>query len=397
MFDQVPPQIWIVLALAIISLGPAAYVWRYIAHGLTPRDITLPPEDLSWKSLRHFLLCLTALVGLAGIGAFVFTPWAAQFARSPLFAQALFGAMGSYALCTVVWSWRKGEIELLLRGFVSRFSRTEHPKRYWASMIWNGILGAGLLAAAFGAGRENATPHCDDGNSRDELIEILATCSALLAESDLDLDQRANLLADRGAINHRLGNDTLALRDYSDALALDPSNSYALYNRALVYQRTKDFSRSLADFDASLALRPDNDAAYLDRGLLYLDHGRLEEAVRDFTTLHERSPDNAYALANRGITYVWLGEREKAEKDFATINKDGEAWPIVLHGRALLAFHDKEYSRSIDYLTQALNVDPDDYFALRLRADAYWKSGRKDLARNDDDRSIAIDAERDTR
>jgi Tfp pilus assembly protein PilF len=39
-----------------------------------------------------------------------------------------------------------------------------------------------------------------------------------------------------------------------------------------------------------------------------------------------------------------------------------------------------------------LEIDPDDYFALRLRADAYWEIGENDLARDDDDQSIALEA-----
>lgn len=393
MLDSVPPQAWIALALLVTALAPAAYVWRHFTHGLAPRDITLPPEDLSWKSQRQLAICLAVLAGLIGIGTFVFSEWAEDFARSGWLMPTLFGAIGSYALGTVVPGWRSRKIEPLLRGVSSTYSRTEHPKRYWASLIWNGILGTGLLAASIGTTYNNVTPRCNDEGDRQALIEALATCNSMLSESDIDSEHRADLLGDRGRVHHQLGNDTLALQDYSGALRLDPKDSYALYNRAIIHARMQNLSRAVEDFDASLALRPDNNDAYLERGLVYLTLGRFDQAIKDFTSLHKRDADHPHALANRGIAYAWLGNRNKAEQDFAKIGVNDEAWPVVLHGRAVLAFKDKDYQNAIDFLTLALEIDPEDYFALRMRADAYWETGEENLARDDDDRSMAIDAQ----
>ncbi len=177
---------------------------------------------------------------------------------------------------------------------------------------------------------------------------------------------------------------------------MDPKDSYALYNRAVIRTRMQDNERAIEDFDASLALRPDNDRAYLERGLAYLNSGRFEESIADFTRLHERNRDDPYALVNRGIAHAWLGDDDRAERDFQQIDVDSEGWQVVLRGRALLAFNRKEFPEAIGYLTQALAIDPEDYFSLRMRADAYWEIGEHDLARDDDDRSMAIDRVTDT-
>lgn len=47
----------------------------------------------------------------------------------------------------------------------------------------------------------------------------------------------------------------------------------------------------------------------------------------------------------------------------------------------------------IEHLSQALALDPDDLFALRMRADAYWQTGQQDLARDDDDRVMNFEAD----
>ena len=391
--DAIPPQAWIALPLAVSALAPAAYVWRYFTHDLTPRDITLPPEDLTWKSGRHLLFCLALLTGLLAIGGFAFTEWAENLARSEWLAPAFLGAIGSYALGTVVPGWRNGEIEPLIRGSFKSYSRGEQAKRYWASLIWNGAIGLAFTAGSFGTLYGNSKPACDDNGNEKELFEAVATCNAMLADHDLDVEKRAELLGDRGRVHHRLGNNHLALLDYSKAIELEPGDSYALFNRALIHRELRDLPNAIKDLDASLAVRPENDRAYLERGLANLDYGRFEKAVEDFTLLDNLVPDHPYALANRGLAYAWMDDELNAQNDFDRVGKNQPGWVVVLHGKAVLARNRQNHRESIDYLSQALEIDPDDYFALRLRADAYWEIGEKDLARDDDDRSIALAAE----
>lgn len=394
MFDSISPQIWIVLALAITALGPATYVWRHLAHSYTPRDITLPPEDMSWKSQKQLLLSSGILCCLLALGLFVFTPEAEAFAKSDWLAPAVLGAIGSLAIGATIAGWRDGEVEPLIRGPSRSYSLAEQPKRYWASMAWNGLLGVGLVAGSSVVTYDNLTPECDDDGDEMTLSVALEACNAMLAVEGLKKVEKAELLGDRGRVHHRLGNDKQALLDYSRAIEIDPEDSYAFYNRALIRRRMADFEGAVEDFEASLALRPRNDEAYLERGLMYLDTGLFDKAIADFTRLHEYAPDNPYALPNRGVAFAWLDDEERAERDFRSVGKGEPGWPIVLRGRAILALNREDYPAVIRHLTQALEVNPDDYFALRLRADAYWEVGEEDLARDDDDRSMALDMAR---
>lgn len=318
-FNSIPPQAWIALALAITALAPASYVWQHWTHGLAPRDITLPPEDLEWKSDRQLYRCLAILVGLLGIGIFVFTPQAEAFARSDWFIPTIFGAVGTFALGTLLPGWREGEIEPLIRGVSQTYSKHEHPKRYWASMAWNAALGSGLMAASLGLIYDNATADSDD--------------------------------------------KTVSTLPYLPCIGAYPGL--------------------------------ESNEAYLDRGLKLLNGGCFQASIADFTRLHERDPDNPYALANRGIAHAWLGEADRAERDFQRFDVDDEAWPVVLRGRAVLAFRREDFPETIRHLTQALEIDPNDYFSLRMRADAYWEIGEHDLARDDDDRTMAMDRTKD--
>lgn len=387
---MIPPQAWLVLILAMFAFGPASYVVRHVRQASAARDVTQPPDDLSWRSRRQLYGNLALLAGLLGAAIFIFTPTAKAFAQSDAFVPAVLGVLGSGALGTVIAGWRTRRIEPLIRGISHAFQRDTQPFAYWASFAWNAMLGCAFLAGSIYVAGDNLKPRCDDGPDPATWAKTLRTCDAMLGAGALDNQRRASLLAARGRIHHRLGNDARALADYSETIKLTPDDSYALFNRALIYSRMGDPKRAIGDLNASIALRPDNDDVYLQRGIAYLDLGASEAAVRDFTTLHVRDPEHPYALANRGIAYAWLGNRDLAERDFARVRPGEPGWAIVLRGRAVLAMHRKDHRQAVDLLSQALKLDPEDRFALRMRADAYWEIGERDLARDDDDRLTAL-------
>ena len=85
MFDQVPVRVWLLIAIAAIAFTPTRYLYRYIAHSPSGRDITQPPPDLGWRKSGKFVRNLSIVAALLGLAIFIFTPTAEQFAQSPHF------------------------------------------------------------------------------------------------------------------------------------------------------------------------------------------------------------------------------------------------------------------------------------------------------------------------
>lgn len=208
--DSIPPQAWLLLTLVMLGIGPATYVWRYLIHPTRPRDITQPPDNLSWRSEGHFYRSLAISLALVAVGIFIFTLTAENFARSDAFFPSLLGAIGTYALGATIQGWRNGRIEPLLRGLSRTFDREEQPARYWASLGWNAILGCALLAGAAGIAYESKVSRCDDSEDKELLPDALEACDTLLAQDGLSEESRADLLAARGRVHHRLGADSRA-------------------------------------------------------------------------------------------------------------------------------------------------------------------------------------------
>jgi tetratricopeptide (TPR) repeat protein len=60
-----------------------------------------------------------------------------------------------------------------------------------------------------------------------------------------------------------------AIRDYTKALQIDPTNAYAFYNRGISHDRNGDFNRAIEDFTAAIRLLPHNADFYHNRGFCF--------------------------------------------------------------------------------------------------------------------------------
>jgi tetratricopeptide (TPR) repeat protein len=426
MLDGVPAQIWLLIGIAAAMVPGAAYLYRYIVHSPRYRDITLAPEDLSWRTRPLLLRNALLLAVLGALAVFIFTPDAERLASSADFPTVLMAGIGVLAGWATFRGFRTGTAVPLVKGLSSRFDRDAQPRLYWASMAWNAAMSCLLLSFAFVLAGTQAERSCDgslqdkDGQDSDwqnrdrqdwdrqirDWQETVAACDALIA-GDAGILQRwgvplamarsapdeadlADYYGDRGRAHYMLGNYQAAVADHGRAIDRDPADSYALYNRGLAYGRMGEHRKAIEDFSASLELRPGNADGYLERGLARMTVGDMPAAIKDFTRLHALDPDNVWALANRGIGRAWIEDTAGAKADFAWVEARDPQNPVLLRGRALLAEKAGDPDGAIAFLTKALEVDPEDEWSLRRRADLYWDQGQEDLARADDDVINAI-------
>ena len=351
MFDSVPTRVWLLLCIAIAAAAPLRYVIRHIGHDPRRRDITLPPEDLEWRSSRRLIRCLAFLAAFAALAAFILTPAAERFARSPSFWPVLMIAIGLFAAGSAVLGFFDGRIGPLVRGSWTTYERTTQPGRFWASLAWNATVGLACIVGGFASVHRWQDDDCFVLDGAETPRAKVAACSAFLAATDSP-ERRADALAERGRTYHGFGDYQWALADYTQALRLDPQNGNVRLNR----------------------------------GLVFLDTGRHDQAISDFTLAHQLDPDDPTPLANRALVHAWANEAAPARADFAAARALDPTNQTVLHGEAVLAMESGDSVAAIERLTQALRQDPQDEWALRLRGDIYWRSGERDKARADDDR-----------
>jgi tetratricopeptide (TPR) repeat protein len=72
------------------------------------------------------------------------------------------------------------------------------------------------------------------------------------------------------------------LADYDEALKLNPANTSALNNRAVLYSAKGEYDRAIQDLDQAIKLKPDYSLAFRNRGDAYRGKGDTERAVADY-------------------------------------------------------------------------------------------------------------------
>jgi len=110
----------------------------------------------------------------------------------------------------------------------------------------------------------------------------------------------------------RSGRTEEALAEFDSAIALDPHNADALYNRGLLHQGEKQHQLAIDDFTAASGLTPQRAEPLLGRAISYLAVDKVKEAAVDLDEAAQADPQNGQIWTSRGLAYERLGDKTKA-------------------------------------------------------------------------------------
>lgn len=367
MFQTVPVEGIILVVLALWAVAPARYLHRHVQHAPEKRDITQPPEDLSWRTSRKFALNAVLLAALTASAVFIFTAEARSFVSSVYYLPALLTAFGTFALHAAAHGLLTGRVSPLVQGLSGRYLKGEQPQRFWASVLYNAFLGGAVLAMAPVAYAEGKRSSCIDG-VYDADSEVLDACSALLDDDTLSsADRRAALMA-RGTSNASAGNYEQAMLDFDRAIRLDNTQPEAFYRRGQLYAERGHEQLANEDFNSAILLDPDHVSALLARGVLYLNSGNLYGARSDLNRADAIDPDNAWILANRGVVEAWLKNLPAARRDINAAREIDPGNRVVIAGDAIVAYQAGNWQAALGALDKLLAIDPEDRWTKEFRA-----------------------------
>ena len=110
-----------------------------------------------------------------------------------------------------------------------------------------------------------------------------------------------------------------AIRDYDEAIRLDPRYAHALNNREIIFLDQGDAARAIADFDRAIREQASYANAFRNRGLARTQQGLYELAVADFDEAFQLNPSTdrgveyAVALFGRGLARQRAGNPAGAD------------------------------------------------------------------------------------
>jgi tetratricopeptide (TPR) repeat protein len=121
--------------------------------------------------------------------------------------------------------------------------------------------------------------------------EAIAECTEALDQSSMTGSDRAGTFVNRGILYMLAGEQDRALRDYNQAIALDPSQAEAWLNEAVTMVNDGKGSTAIDLADRSLRLRTQKPAlAYYVRGLGHEEEGQTVAAYDDLRKAEALDP-----------------------------------------------------------------------------------------------------------
>lgn len=132
----------------------------------------------------------------------------------------------------------------------------------------------------------------------------------------IQLNGGAQAYNNRGFARLRLAEVQAALKDFTQAIELNPNDALAWNNRGDVYLESGNLERALEDYAQAARLNPNNPKTFYNLGVIHSRLGNKEKALEDFTKAIELEREFAEAYQNRGIVHYELGDSQKANVDF---------------------------------------------------------------------------------
>jgi tetratricopeptide (TPR) repeat protein len=97
----------------------------------------------------------------------------------------------------------------------------------------------------------------------------------------------------RGYYQYHLGNSEEAIKDFEQALKLNPANVESLYYSGIIYGERKEYPKAIENLSNMIKLDEDSKAAYLYRGIFYFNNEENEKACADFKKAAELGESSA--------------------------------------------------------------------------------------------------------
>jgi tetratricopeptide (TPR) repeat protein len=221
----------------------------------------------------------------------------------------------------------------------------------------------------------------------------ISVCTAAIQSGRVKGRELAVIHTNRGAAFIVLLDYDRALKDFEDAVRIDPTFARAFANRGAVHAAKQDFDRAIEDFTRVLALEPRSAHAFADRAGMHRLKGEHEQAIGDYTQAIQIDPSFTEAILNRGITLAGTGRCADAIADFSRaieLSKAGTTTSIALVDRGLCREKTGRDDLAVLDYSAHLDLEPRSQYGLELRGALYFRARQYDRALADFAQALVV-------
>jgi tetratricopeptide (TPR) repeat protein len=106
-----------------------------------------------------------------------------------------------------------------------------------------------------------------------------------------------------------------AIKDYSEAIRLDPKNAEIFVQRGLALHGKGTLDQAMKDFDEAIRIDPKNPKAFFGRGVALAAQREFDEAIAAYTEAIRLDPKYAHAYIQRSCSHQWKRDWVAGLKD----------------------------------------------------------------------------------
>jgi rhomboid protease GluP len=221
-----------------------------------------------------------------------------------------------------------------------------------------------------------------------ELIDIHSAIRDVMIELNPDDPsrylERAKELKEKGDIKG-------ALKDYEMAIALNPSNPYSSIERARIYYESGDYINAIVDYNRALELMPQDAELMMEAASCKEVAGLLHDAIHLYTEAIKISPKASPAYNGRAWAYHELGEDDKAMKDFEKALELNPSYAYAYHSIGLMKENQGNENEAIKYFKKSIEVDEKADYAYKSIARLLYS--KKEYKKSYEAYTLAINAD----
>jgi TonB family protein len=202
--------------------------------------------------------------------------------------------------------------------------------------------------------------------------------------------QTAYQYVERGMEHVRAEQFDCALGACSEAIRLDSRLATAYACRGGVLSNTGEYLKAIKDYDQALSLQPDNGDFYYGRAQVHDHIGNTELALNDSTKAVELIKSEfgrSVAFALRARIYERQRKLDEAISDYSEAIRLAPDFAYHHSNRAEVYSEKKEYQKAIADYSEAIKLDPKNPYFRRDRAKVYRALRQDDFASQDEEAS----------
>jgi tetratricopeptide (TPR) repeat protein len=237
----------------------------------------------------------------------------------------------------------------------------------------NARVGCFLLAMGimlFATGCKNGTANKDAGNAN----PIFNSDPRLKNITDriISSPKDAGLYYDRGTMLRKLGQDTLALRDYKMASSLDTNNAGYYSTIGDLLFESKDITGSLVWIQKAINKDPEDPKAHLKIAKVLLYTHEYQKAISEANIVLRKDVHNPEAYFLKGMVFKYMKDTAKALSTFMTARDQNPDYRDATLQIGLL-YSDKRDPLALKFFDDAFRMDSTDVFPIFAKGVYYQR------------------------